>query len=198
MPGERLTESRGYFARLPNPPRLDARTLFCWGIGLIVFRVAWNGFVSAYASDAGPQAVLDLPLSDLFLTAAFMLGQFGIVLIAVALGAQSLYRDANRGQTESQDSGRRFLTALPGPPRLDARALFWCGVGLIVIGFAWGKFLPDLVVNFGVPLYQNLAFRLLVDVISTSTMLGMTLVAVALGVRSLPRDDDRDRALSGD
>ena len=58
-----------------------------------------------------------LPLSDLFLTAAFMLGQFGIVLIAVALGAQSLYRDANRGQTESQDSGRRFLTALPGPPR---------------------------------------------------------------------------------
>ena len=117
---------------------------------------------------------------------------------ALALGAQSLYRDANRGQTESQDSGRRFLTALPGPLRLDARALFWCGVGLIVIGFAWGKFLPDLVVNFGVPLYQNLAFRLLVDVISTSTMLGMTLVAVALGVRSLPRDDDRDRALSGD
>ena len=67
-----------------------------------------------------------------------------------------------------------------------------------MIGFAWGKFLPDLVVNFGVPLYQNLAFRLLVDVISTSTMLGMTLVAVALGVRSLSRDDDRDRALSGD
>ena len=168
MPGEILTESRGFFARLPNPPRLDARALLWWGIGLAAFRLAWNAFISEYATGGGPQALLDLPLSDLFLTAAFMLGQLGIVLVAVALGGRGL----------------------------DARALLWWGIGLIVIGLAWGKFLPDLVANFDVPLYDNLAFRLVVDAVSTSTMLGIALVAVAFGVRSQAPHGERESPIS--
>lgn len=192
MSGEILSERRGFFARLPDPPRLDARALFWWGIALVAFRAAWNGFVSRYATDVGPQELLDWPLSDLLLTAASLLGHLGIVLAAVALGARSISRDADRGLTASPDSDRRFLAALPQPPRLEARALLWWGIGLIAVGIAGGHFLPDLVRGFGVQaLYQNLAFMLVVDVISTSTMLGITLVAIALGVRSLAHDVER-------
>jgi hypothetical protein len=92
---------------------------------------------------------------------------------------------------------RRLTTRLPNPPKLEAVELLWLGVGLFVVGVIAEELLNNYLSNHGPALLMSLP-RVLFNVPLTLDLLGVTLVAVAFGVRSLSYVDARDPTLSDD
>ena len=89
-------------------------------------------------------------------------------------------------------SKRRRLTArLPNPPKLEARELLWLGVGVFVIGVIVEELLNNYLSNHGPGLLMELP-RIVFSVPMFLDMLGVTLVAVAFGVRALSHDTSHD------